>query len=120
MDIILSRVHWKSCLVYLNDENVFSLSAAQRVLEVDEILSLLKKAGVNVKLKKRPFVKHRVVYMGHKIFSGNLTAASVPTKGIIEDPFPTDKTIMGSVLGACNVYRSFEPKCTGVWEALTE
>jgi Reverse transcriptase (RNA-dependent DNA polymerase) len=51
IDIILSGVRWKTCLVYLDDVIVFSKSKKDHLAHVAEALNLLGNAGLLIKLK---------------------------------------------------------------------
>ena len=55
LDIILSGVRWKMCLVYLNDVILFSHTMKQHVKYLDTVLSLLRLAGISLKLTKCAF-----------------------------------------------------------------
>jgi Reverse transcriptase (RNA-dependent DNA polymerase) len=52
IDIILSRVKWKTCLVYLNDIIVFSKSFEGHLRDVGEISEILRQANVQLKPSK--------------------------------------------------------------------
>ena len=52
LDIILSGLKWKLCLVYLDDVIIFSASAEQHVKDVDVVLTLFREAGVTLNLEK--------------------------------------------------------------------
>ena len=45
MDNLLLPFHWKSCLLYLDDIIVLSKCGGEHMIYVDEILSVLEKAG---------------------------------------------------------------------------
>jgi Reverse transcriptase (RNA-dependent DNA polymerase) len=51
IDIILSGVTWKTCLVYLDDVIVFSSSLQAHLEHVSEALTLLGNSGLSLKLK---------------------------------------------------------------------
>lgn len=46
LDIMLSDARWKICLVYLDDVIVFSDSLDEHICHLDQVLSLLRAAGV--------------------------------------------------------------------------
>ena len=52
LDVILSGVRWKTCLVYIDDVVIFSNTQEEHFKHVDHVLGLLKEAGVKLKLKK--------------------------------------------------------------------
>ena len=107
LDIILSGVRWQSCLIYLDDVIVFSKDAESHLEHLDEILTLLRKAGVTLKLRKCSFFQDRVNYLGHVVSPGKLAVASENRDAIHEAEFPRDMTQLRSFLGACNVFRRF-------------
>ena len=59
MDILISPFRWKSCLVYFGDIIIFSKSWEKHIVHGDEILSVLEKAGVRLKLRKCDFSSKR-------------------------------------------------------------
>lgn len=72
IDIILTRVKRRKCPVYLGDVIVFSNCIDAHAQHVDEVLTLLKKAGVVLQLKKCAFLHRSVEYLGHKMTPGQL------------------------------------------------
>jgi len=80
LDIILSGVRWQSCLIYLDDVIVFSTSVEEHLVHVNQVLTLLREAGVTLKLSKCRFFQPRVDYLGHVITPGKLHVATENTK----------------------------------------
>lgn len=76
MDIVLSSVKWNFCLVYLDDIVVFSPDAKRHIEHLDHVLTLLRQAGLTIKLKKCYFLHERIEYLGHAITPGELRVAS--------------------------------------------
>ena len=120
LDIILSGVRWQTCLIYLDDVIVFSQSHEQHVKDVDEVLTLLEKAGVSLKLSKCEFFQPRVNYLGHVIMPGKLAIAKERTSGFANATFPKDKSTMRSFMGAANYYRRFIKDFSGVARPLND
>lgn len=52
LDITLSGIRWQDCLVYLDDVIVFSKDVDDHVRHHDTVLSLLRDAGVPLRLRK--------------------------------------------------------------------
>ena len=52
LDVILSGVKWKTCLVYIDDVIIFSKNEEELVDHLEQVLSLLGETGVKLKLKK--------------------------------------------------------------------
>jgi transposase InsO family protein len=110
IDVILSGVKWKTCLVYLDDVIIFSPDRESHLGHVDEALSLLRQAGLSLKLKKCRFFSETVDYLGHVIRPGRLGVAEKNTDALRTAAPPRTQTELRSFLGLCNVYRRFVPK----------
>ena len=114
LDIILSGPRWQSCVIYLDYVIVFSRTTENHLRQVDEILTLLRNAGVTLKLKKCAFSLPRVDYLGHIITPGKLSVATENTKSFTHATFPKNTTELSSFLGARNLYRRFVAGYSGI------
>ena len=110
IDVILSRVKWRTCLVYLDDVIIFSPDRASHLRHVHEALTLLRQAGLSLKLKKCRFFSQTVDYLGHVIRPGRLGVAEKNTESLRNAKLPRTQTELRSFLGLCNVYRRFVPR----------
>jgi hypothetical protein len=86
---------------------------------VQEVLSLLEKAGISLKLAKCHFFQASVDYLGHVIRPGRLGVAEKNTAALRDAPFPRTQTELRSFLGICNVYRRFVPRFAAIAAPLT-
>ena len=109
VDIVLSGLKWKTCLVYLDDIIVFSNTEYDHFRHLEEVLSLLYGAGLSLKLTKCHFFKDTVDYLGHVIRPGKLEVAVKNTEALRNARPPVNQTELRSFLGLCNVYRRFVP-----------
>jgi hypothetical protein len=107
VDITLSGLTWKSCLVYLDYIIFFSKTSAEHMAHLDAVLHLLYCAGLTLNLKKCYFLKDTVDYLGHVIRPGQLSVADKNTSALKDMTHPTTQTDLCSFLGLCNVYRRF-------------
>jgi len=60
LEIILSGFKWQSCLGHLDDIIVYSKTQEEHVQHLDEVLGLLRAAGVTLKLPKSRFFRTTV------------------------------------------------------------
>jgi RNase H-like domain found in reverse transcriptase len=74
-----------------------------------DVLTLLGKAGLSLKLDKCHFLQETVDYLGHVIRPGKLEIATKNTDALRTAQPPRTQTELRSFLGLCNVYRRFVP-----------
>ncbi|CDF34164.1 unnamed protein product [Chondrus crispus] len=92
MDILLSPKSWE-----------------EHIVHVDEILSVLEKAGVKLKLRKCEFFVEKIKYLGHVVRPGTLEVDAARTVALEQVPYPQTQTQLRSFLELCGVYRRFVP-----------
>ena len=63
MDVLLSRLTWKCCLVYIDDILVFSNSMDQHVKDLKLVFERLRESGFSVKMSKCWFGKKEATYL---------------------------------------------------------
>ena len=114
LDIILSGVRWQTRLIYLDDVMIFYKDIASHLGHVDEILTLLRQAGITLKLKKCEFFQPRFHYLGHVITPRKLAVALNNAKAFAGCTFPRNLTQMGSFLGGANVNWRFIKNFSGI------
>ena len=76
LDIILAVARWQICVVYLDDAIVFSENLEQHLAQGDNVLTLLRNAGVSLKLKKCHLFQPKVYYLEHVVLPGKLKVAT--------------------------------------------
>ena len=118
LDNILSELRWQTCLIYLDDAIVFSKDTNKHVAHVEQMLTLLRSAGVSLKVKECEFFQPKVDYLGHVITPGKLAVATENTKAFEYAAFPRTATQVRSFLGAANVYRRFVKNFSGIAKPL--
>jgi len=100
LDIVLSGVRWRSCLIYFDDVIVFSQTVKQHLADVDQVLTLLRNAGVTLKLKKCFFFQPKVYYLGFVITRGKLYVATDNAKAF-SSAFPSRQDAAPIVPRSC-------------------
>ena len=69
MELVLTGLHWSSCLVYLDDIIIYSRSVREHVTKLAEVLGRLKQAGMKLKPKKCRLLRKKVSYLGYVVSS---------------------------------------------------
>jgi len=119
MDMILAGVKWQICLVYLDDVIVFSGSPEEHLQHLEEVLTLLRNAGVTLKASKCHFFPEEVEYLGHVIRPGRVHVLEKNFRALRGLRYPETQTQMKSFLGICGVYRRFVADFAKIAKPLT-
>jgi Reverse transcriptase (RNA-dependent DNA polymerase) len=61
VDMTLSGLNWKICLVYLDDIIVFSPSYEEHIRDLDIVLGRLYGAGLSLKLRSASSLRRRLI-----------------------------------------------------------
>ena len=80
MEKVLSGLHWRTCLVYLDDIIVCGKTFEDMLKNLGEVFDRLETPGLKLKAKKCQLFLKRVNYIGHVI----------STEGISTDPTKVD------------------------------
>ena len=67
MELILTGLHWTTCLVYLDDIIIYSRTVEEHLQRLKEVLERLKGAGLKLKPSKCHLLRKSVKYLGHVI-----------------------------------------------------
>lgn len=67
MNFVLWEKIGKTCLVYLDDNIIFSKTPLEHMVNLRKIFSLLESANLKVQLSKCRFLKKSVQYLSHVI-----------------------------------------------------
>ena len=81
MDSVLAGLHWKTCLVYIDDIIVVGKSFDKHLCNLQAVLERLRQAGLKLHPWKCQLLRHKVTYLGHV----------VSAQGIAPDPDKTDR-----------------------------
>jgi len=67
MEQVLSGLHWKTLLIYLNDVIVISPNFDTHVSRLMEVFDRLQAAGLKLKPSKCALLQREVKYLGHVV-----------------------------------------------------
>lgn len=107
LDILLSGNNWRTCLVYIDYVNVFFKSFDAYLMNVDMVLSALRKVGVSLNVKKCSFFTDSVNHVRQITQSGGLTVDEARVESFSQLQHPRNVTELRSFFVLCNVHRPF-------------
>jgi hypothetical protein len=94
-------------IVYLDDILIFSKSREEHIRHVKQVLDVLRKEQLFLKLSKCEFGKTSLIYLGHIVGGGELKIDPSKVKVILEWTKPSNVTEVRSFLGATQYWRKF-------------
>ena len=109
MQVVLARLEWKCCFVYLDDILVCSKTFGEHLEHLRLVFGRLRRAGLTLKPKKCCFLREEVQYLGHVISKRVILPHPGKTLKVQEFPIPTDVTRFRQFLGLASYYRRFVP-----------
>ena len=95
--------------IYLDDILVTGTSETDHLSTLDQVLTRLEGAGLQLKQSKCGFLLLSVDYLGHRISEKGLQPTEGKVKAISEAPAPTEVSQLRSFLGLINYYAKFLP-----------
>ena len=110
MDLLLSGLTWKMCMVYIDDVLVFSRTFDEHLQHLETVFERLSSAGFCIKLSKCHFGKRQVAYLGHVISDKGVKPDPDKIKAAEQFPIPQNLTGVRSFLGLMNYYHRFIPQ----------
>jgi hypothetical protein len=94
-------------IVYLDDILIFSKSLEEHVKHVKQVLDVLRKEKLFLKMSKCEFGKTSLIHLGHIFGGGELKIDPSKVKVILEWPKPNNVTEVRSFLGETQYWRKF-------------
>ena len=67
MDIVLAKLKWNICLLYLDDICIFSSTTDEHFQRLEAVLACLSKAGLTLKPNKCKFFQNELNFLGHLV-----------------------------------------------------
>ena len=107
MNSVLAGLHWKSCLVYIDDIVVVGKSIDEHLLNLQQVLEQLRQAGLKLQPGKCKFLQTQVTYLGHVVSAQGVSPDPEKTSQIESWPMPQSAKDVQRFLGLANYYRRF-------------
>ena len=67
MERVLIGLHWKTCLVFLDDIIVMVKSFESHLANLEEVFKRIASAGLKLNPKKCSFLQNELKYLGHTV-----------------------------------------------------
>ena len=109
MELVLKGLHWKICLIYLDDVIVMGRTFGEELERLKEVFERLARAGLKLKPKKCFLFQKRVSYLGHVVTEEGIAADPEKVEQVRTWPTPENSTEVKSFLGLASYYRRFIP-----------
>lgn len=107
MERVLARLHWTTCLIYLDDILIFSTTVQQHFTRLREIFDRLKQAGLKIKPSKCLLLQKSIKYLGHVVSEHGIKTDPDKTRCIADWPTPSCLQDLKQFLGLASYYRRF-------------
>lgn len=107
IDTVLRGLKWKTCLCYLDDIVIFSSSFSQHLERLDEVLTCLAKAGLQLNTKKCRFASRSIKVLGHVVSKLGIEPDPDKVAAVLHFPRPTALKDLRSFLGLASYFRRF-------------
>ena len=107
MERVLSGLHWKTLLVYLDDIITFGSTVPETISRLEEVFQRLREAGLKVKPSKCHLFQREVHYLGHVVSAEGVSTEPEKVEVVRSWPTPSSTTEVRSFVGLVSYYRRF-------------
>ncbi|MEW8548469.1 MAG: reverse transcriptase domain-containing protein, partial [Candidatus Thiodiazotropha sp.] len=118
MDLVLAGMHWKCCLVYLDDIIVFTSTVDEHLTKLREVFSCIRDAGLTLKSSKCQLFETSVSFLGHQVSGSGIRPDANNIEKVLNFAVPRNVTELQSFLGLANYYRKFIRNFANIAEPL--
>jgi transposase InsO family protein len=107
MEIVLSGLQYKICVLYLDDILTFSTSVDQMIENLEEVFQRFKKANLKLKPSKCKLFQRSVDFLGHVVSAEGVSCDPKKIEAVQNWPKPKNVKDVRSFTGFCQYYRKF-------------
>lgn len=107
IDHVLRGLKWRTYLCYLDDIVIFSSSFTQHLKRLDEVLTCLANAGLQLNTKKCRFATRSIKVLGHVVSNEGIRPDPEKIAAVIDFPRPQQQKALRSFLGLASYFRRF-------------
>uniref|UniRef100_A0A0G4G224 Reverse transcriptase domain-containing protein n=1 Tax=Chromera velia CCMP2878 TaxID=1169474 RepID=A0A0G4G224_9ALVE len=107
MTLVLASLPREIALVYVDDVIIFSRSHAEHLQDFCEVFTLVRAAGLKLRLEKAQIGKAQVEHLGHTVSARGVRPSRKNMEKVKNWPTPTDRPSLRTFVYLCNYYRTF-------------
>jgi len=120
MALVIHRLTYLCCLVFIDDCIVMSRSFEDHVRHVEFVLQRFRQANLKFEPAKCQLFQSKLKFLGHIVSGGGVEVNPDKVATILAWPFSQNITELRGFIGICNYYRSFCPSFSTIIKPLTE
>ena len=109
MDLVLSGIQWKSCLVYIDDIVIVGKCFQQHLSNLELVLDRLRQAGLWLKTSKCHLFHEEVTFLGHRISRQGISTDPKKVSAVQNWKTPNSVQDVRQFLGLVGYYRKYIP-----------
>jgi len=118
MEQVLSGLHWKTLLIYLDDIIAISPNFQTHVSRLREVFERIRGAGLKLKPSKCALLQPEVKYLKHAVGRNGVATNPEKVQAIENWVTPQDLTKPPGSLGLVGYYRQYIPDFVGIAQPL--
>jgi len=118
MEQVLSGLHRKTLLVYLDDVIVISPHFGTHVSQLREVFDRLRAAGLKLKPFKCALLQREVKYLGHVGDRDRVATHPEKVQAVRDWTVPVDLLELRAFLGLVRYYHQYIPDFAGITQPL--
>ena len=118
MESCLRDMHFKWCIIYLDDMIIFSKTPEEHIQR--GVFVKLSAVGLQLKPSKCEFLKSCIIYLGHIVSKDGIETNPKKITAITGWPVPNTVTEVQSFLGFTNYYCKLIPKCAHIAQLINQ
>lgn len=107
MEMALAGLHWKNCLIYIDDIIIFSRDFKTHLSDLEQVFCKLHQANLKIKLKKCAFGYPDITFLGHVVGRQGIAVCQDKVEAIRQLAPPTDVSSIRTFMGMVNYYGRF-------------